>query len=37
MALVEDLERLLWRFDHPDRTGELDLSPTESALLQALA
>ena len=37
MALVEDLERLLWRIDHPGRTGELDLGATESALLRALA
>jgi hypothetical protein len=37
MALVEDLERLLWRLDHPRRTGELDLGATESALLRALA
>jgi hypothetical protein len=37
MALVEDLERPLWRFDHPGRTGELDLGATESVLLKALA
>jgi hypothetical protein len=37
MALVEDLERLLWRLDHPGRTGELDLGATESILLKSLA
>jgi len=37
MALVENLERLLWRIDHPGRTGELDLGVTESALLRVLA
>jgi hypothetical protein len=36
MAIIEDLERVLWRVDHPD-DRPLHLSRAESALLPTFA
>jgi hypothetical protein len=36
MAIVEDLERVLWRVDHPDN-APLDLGRADSSLLQGFA
>ena len=36
MAIVEDLERVLWRVDHPDH-ARLDLGRADSPLLQVFA
>ena len=36
MAIVEDLERVLWRVDHPDH-APLDLGRADSSLLQWFA
>ena len=36
MAIVEDLERVLWRVDHPDH-APLDLGRADSSLLPTFA
>ena len=36
MAIVEDLERVLWRVDHPDH-APLDLARADSRLLEVFA
>ena len=36
MAIVEDLERVLWQMDHPEH-AQLDLGRADSRLLQVFA